>query len=722
MKVTKLARVANCPIDELEAIAHYGLSNSRHARLAGHKLLPIHLRRMKPAICPECVAGKGYIEAHWELLAMTGCPLHKRTLLSSCEKCGKQLRWFRRGLRECSCGAQLMGVDLPLIPQEEAELLDVVRRCVLRLPAPTDTLSKLPIEDLSRMELHPLLTLIHVLGHHYRALRQTTENSYVGSYTRCAAEVLSDWPRRLFTLLTVLMQGNESRGFARGKQSSLYFSLFKSDAIPEREQVEFIKRAFVEFAANHWGHGAVDKKLLKRYGTDNAERYITIGSLAKRLNIHPKTAKSFVAGGTVSHRKVEMSGIKRIVIDSHELKINPLLSGKFLTARKAAADIGMPVALLRALRDSGDYEAKSYPGNTERRGFHEVEVQGFIEHIRNLACVTKNFGNNEECMTVRSALHELRHSVEAQVHFIQKILKSRIRLFGDGATAVTDLQIPVAEFHSVRESEMPPWYNETTTGRTVEKWLGCSSGCVQVLAKRGNLEEKMTPIGIRITKISVRNFSSEFVRLGLIASTNNTSARALMKSCQVHGVFMLIVSTPKCETAFVKNEDAERVVELRRADQNLTREERSRLADAIVKRDETELSSQLREGAQFVAPLYLESYLPSSSGTVSWKIASKVIDCGRECISVLIARGLLKQKQTSLGSRITKQSIVRFTRKYISMMELSRLEGATSRRLRKLCTANNIPVLSVSSRCAQHSFIRREDSGIVLRARALLRS
>jgi hypothetical protein len=192
MKVTKLARVANCPIHELEAIAHYDLSNSRHARLAGHKLLPIHLRRMKPAICPECVAGKGYIEAHWELLAMTGCPLHKRTLLSSCEKCGKQLRWFRRGLRECSCGAQLMGVDLPLIPQEEAELLDVVRRCVLRLPAPTDTLSKLPIEDLRRMELHPLLTLIHVLGHHYRALRQTTENSYVGSDTRCAAEVLSD--------------------------------------------------------------------------------------------------------------------------------------------------------------------------------------------------------------------------------------------------------------------------------------------------------------------------------------------------------------------------------------------------------------------------------------------------------------------------------------------------------------------------------------------------
>lgn len=53
-------------------------------RLLGHDTPFTELNAKRPSLCPECVAEKGFIEAHWDLALMTGCPVHRRLLVSHC--------------------------------------------------------------------------------------------------------------------------------------------------------------------------------------------------------------------------------------------------------------------------------------------------------------------------------------------------------------------------------------------------------------------------------------------------------------------------------------------------------------------------------------------------------------------------------------------------------------------------------------------------------------
>lgn len=719
MEVTAIASIAHRPVEELEAIAHYDPTKS-YARIAGHRVLRAHLRRLCPAICPECVEEKGYIEAQWELVAMTGCPVHKRALLSSCNSCGEPLTWFRQGLLVCSCGEILTGRDLPSITPAEADLLQAIRSCVLRLTIEGDGTSGMPVRELSRMDLNPLITLIRAVGRSYQGIQQAGDGISSGNRTACAAKVLSDWPNGLFNLLKMLMAADESAGFTRGNVSGLYLTLLRSNAIPDRTQVEFVKRVFIEFAAKHWGGGVAVRKLLRPYDIENPEDYITKAMLAKRLNIGPATVAAHVEDGTVAHLKIEVAGVERALIDIRKISIMPLLPGRLLRERKAAAEIGISVALLRALKDSGTYEVRSAPAFC--RGFHEVDLQRFMETIRSLACVPPANGERELCMTVRRALHELRHSLEAQESLIQSILTRHTRLTGSSSTPIADLQIPVTDFRSVYESKMPTWLRETLTSRDAGKLIGCYSEYVLALVKHGHLQGQNTPIGMRITQKSVEEFANAFVGLAEVAVTNSTSARALMKSCQIHGIFALKIKTKYYNTSFVRREDVELVVEHRQRGRQKKVGGVAPESEKIRESDRPKAVIKSHLDIPSLMPSYAKQDRSPTSSTLSWKSASDEIECGREGISLLIARGLLAQTQTSLGSRITKQSLARFTRKFISMSELSRTEATKPRKLQRLCEDNNIPVITVRSRMSNHSFIHRKDRNEVVNALAISRT
>lgn len=134
IKVAKLAQIANRPQEALEAIAYRWPGDPlRSCRLLGHLLTPQELVLTKPKICPDCISEKEFVEAHFDLALMTGCPVHRKALLSACPTCRRPLRWFRPGLLECECGASLVGADRPAVSLAEADLLDIIRCKILGL-------------------------------------------------------------------------------------------------------------------------------------------------------------------------------------------------------------------------------------------------------------------------------------------------------------------------------------------------------------------------------------------------------------------------------------------------------------------------------------------------------------------------------------------------------------------------------------------------------------
>lgn len=163
--VHELASIANQSECELKLISYrLPVMGRSRCQLLGHSMRYQDLCLSRPRICPECILEKGFIEAHFDLHLMTGCPVHKRRLLFSCQKCSRPLRWSRPALLECECGADLSNCDLPSISQAECDLLDLFRRKLLELPIRSGCTSGLPLPDLQSTDLWCLLRIITILG------------------------------------------------------------------------------------------------------------------------------------------------------------------------------------------------------------------------------------------------------------------------------------------------------------------------------------------------------------------------------------------------------------------------------------------------------------------------------------------------------------------------------------------------------------------------------
>jgi hypothetical protein len=88
LRVERLAAIASCGVADLNQIAFaLSVNGRRSSQLLGHRLVPTELSLAKPRLCPQCVAEKGFIEAHWHLELMVACPIHRCLATSECPKC-----------------------------------------------------------------------------------------------------------------------------------------------------------------------------------------------------------------------------------------------------------------------------------------------------------------------------------------------------------------------------------------------------------------------------------------------------------------------------------------------------------------------------------------------------------------------------------------------------------------------------------------------------------
>ncbi len=158
---------ANWPEEKLDAIAQPAPCGQRRwSRLLGQPVLPQDLNLTHPRFCPQCVREKGFLEAHWDLTLMVGCPVHRCALTSSCKACGRRLRWFRHGLLECECGIELFSCDVSTISDGQTSLLAIIRAKALSSPPDVTNSMGLPRIQLMAMGLRSMLLLIRTIAKH----------------------------------------------------------------------------------------------------------------------------------------------------------------------------------------------------------------------------------------------------------------------------------------------------------------------------------------------------------------------------------------------------------------------------------------------------------------------------------------------------------------------------------------------------------------------------
>jgi hypothetical protein len=547
IKVQKLATIARCRIHQLVDIAFEPpTSHPRLARLLGHTLVPTDLNITKPKLCPQCIAEKGFIEAHWHLELMSACPIHRCVALSSCPKCGNRLSWFRPGLLECKCGGKLQEGELHSISEAEASLLDILRRKILTLPANEENPMALPRDQLMAMNLRSLLAVVRTLGKHRIIADKDTGGVKEERAVPHASRVLMNWPKNFIELFTDLgrtLPATPASGV--GKQFiSIYTSLFKSKAIRPREQTDFLKLAFLDFAMNHWGRGVVDHKLVKQLGVTVSKRYLTQTEFAVRLGVEQSTAARFIKTQNVASMRLKSGMSERILVDTNQSILARTSPGKIFRARDAARNMGLPVSVLQALKRNGIYEVNHLLPT--RAGFHELDIEAFSKKLLALApCHGPSMGTGYERITLRTVMQGRHHTLEMKMNVLKAVLLSEIATVGnvDQTPAGLELDGPVYK-RFVQDSRIRVAGN-TATPAGVAQALGCDPGTVPGLVQLGLLDGIKTPVGLRITGESVEAFREKYVCLACIAKREGASSRTLMQRCHNNGISMLLVPTTR---------------------------------------------------------------------------------------------------------------------------------------------------------------------------------
>ena len=564
----KLAAIINRSGSELADIRFSApVNHPRWARLLGNSLVPMDLNILNPGLCPRCVADKGFIEAHWHLTLMVGCPVHECRPALHCPKCGKCLRLFRPGLLECACGGNLVDCNLPSLPKADAALLDILRRKVLGLPANDENPLSLPRDQLMAMNLRSMLHVVRTLGRHRLIADGSTSLKDERQLLSAAARVLLDWPKNFIILLLdvgKILQPS-GRGGVRRQFEPIYGALFKNRAVNPSQQTDFLRVAFLEFAENHWDRGYVDPKLLKQARGKVRSRFITQAEFAAQLGIHVLTASRLLKDRKIPSRRIQCGKSERILVDFSRNAIPRTCPGRIYMERDAAKRTGLSVGVLRGLKNSGIFEFNHLLPT--KGGYHELDIDAFTKRLLALAPPAgPASGNASEYITVKTVMSGHHDSPETKVDVVGALLARSLAIVGNSDGTIAGLLMDRAEYGRFVTAFRNRAAGDTMPSYIVEKHLHCDASTVPGLLKKGLLEGHRSPTGLRITCESVEAFKTKYLSLASIAnSIGTTCTRGLMHLSKKNGINLLSVPRTgrRAQQPFIRASDRPKLMEAR---------------------------------------------------------------------------------------------------------------------------------------------------------------
>jgi excisionase family DNA binding protein len=559
LPIEKMAPVLSRPLGELEAIAYYNGSCQKSCRLLGNSLHFQYLRLQRPSICPECISEIGFIEAHWELSYMVGCPVHRKRQLSHCPACQKALRWFRPGLLKCTCGYNLLGTDRPPMPQEEVELLDIIRRKVLNVSRSMEYRSNLPYKQLDAINLSSIIAIVFVLGSHGMNLRyKHTSDTACQAIVATAAKRLSMWPDNFFSFLDELVDSSTDKriGASCGALSSIYVALMRTSRIQEGEQGAFLREAFSKFRLYRWKQEFPTRS----HQIASTERFISSSELAKRLGVRQHQINRMCRKGFISSKVIHIGKYIRREIDSFGVDWAPASPGRVMRITDAVPMLGVSHRLFKLLKRSGVFEIKHMRGL--KIGVHELDVISFIERMKSLVVQDNTLHLEKSIIPLPQALHELRAYPAIQVKCIAAIMSGELRLVGHTGGNLKGFLVSGSDFADITQRELGFIYGDTLSRQEAANVLRCHLNTIEALVRNKMLAVVRCAGRSRISRTSVEQFAKTYVQASALAMDTGTKSRWLIRCCEDNDIWNLVIRWNDRRQTFVRREDMQKIVEL----------------------------------------------------------------------------------------------------------------------------------------------------------------
>ncbi|WP_207064007.1 hypothetical protein [Motiliproteus sp. SC1-56] len=346
-----------------------------------------------------------------------------------------------------------------------------------------------------------------------------------------ASQALANWPRGFHDYLDVV----ESQRTAvpcllglRAQNAQVYTSLSKGD-FPQGS-IDFLLK---EICA--WGGGRSPARLhpRQRQQLDAPPKYLGVTEAAKQIGVQVPTVKSLIRLGIVAGQQAPDG--RTWLIDASGGLPKKEAHCDSLSAREAAAWLGLPQSVLEALRRQRVYQTWLIPARSS--SFSVRDLVSFRDRLKDRIRPIGEAPSGARSLKLVMRGKHGDPSVRAAV--VGAVLSGELVAYGVPAAPVN--QMVVASDAVTALIETHKCGRERLTEHDAAKMIGCDVLVVKELVERGYLGVPEQTGRRSITRQAVQRFRESYTPLAVLARHARTSSQKLKTYCEDYAIPLFVV-------------------------------------------------------------------------------------------------------------------------------------------------------------------------------------
>ena len=500
----------------------------------------------KPRVCPACLDETGFRKCIWDFSLVACCSEHGTALIDYCPTCMHNFSWGKTGVDWCQeCGAKLSEIDAPRAPREA---LDLTKLLLARLDktgtTPDTTPTKFaPTRHLNTSEFLSTILFLgaHACGKGCGLGLQLSSRLSASAMLRLvdeAAQILSEWPSKFFSLLDG-SRNTADQSFTKSGITNDFGPMYEAltKTLADR-RYSFLKHAFANYVRNEWDGGFVFAKN-HRTGAYRSNCWVTRAGAARLLHTRGETISKIVATGQLKATTLQMGSRTLTLVDRASLARFQLRRQDHTSFTQLRFHLGLSEKTVRSLIERGYLRpAHGISCNASRPLVYPVEA------VLNLLKVipTGPFSiSNRSLISFKKVARKLTSLGYAVVDVIELVLAKRLIVIAAdeqqrGFAQCLFSAEAVAEFIRARPLTPPGW-------RTIPEAalaMGLKQQVVYHLVKNGCLAHSTKTLrGRRIRCIKnseAEKFSQTYIPASKIAGALKTSPKQVIRTLAAQGI------------------------------------------------------------------------------------------------------------------------------------------------------------------------------------------
>jgi hypothetical protein len=266
--------------------------------------------------------------------------------------------------------------------------------------------------------------------------------------------------------------------------------------------------------------------------------------------------------GLITLKKITVGNNVRYIADKKDAVLHPVeKSGECLMNRLAAAHIGLPVSVLRQLKETDHYVGAHR--HRLKQGYHPRDLDSLRDRLLETAPA---LGRPRERFHVdlSALLRCFRfHGEGAKTQFVVDVLEGKINAAGKDGDSLSNLLFDRRQVEEYVANARSIAARGTVPVKEAARIIGCDQHAVRELASGEHLRSEPGRESLRISRESVTAFCFKYVALNALAKELQTSSRRLAALCRAHQLRLLVMTGGGgLEVPFVEQAQKDELVSL----------------------------------------------------------------------------------------------------------------------------------------------------------------